>query len=130
MSEFSDLLEEYAAVAVFIDNKEAELSDIKKVRDKIKAAVQAMMADIGISNAKSVEGHAVTLVTNVSAKVADAEAFWNFVFEHPEGGDEFLQKRVNNDAVKTYAETHNGECPPGVTMETINSLRFTKAKVK
>jgi hypothetical protein len=130
MSEFSDLLEEYAAVAVFIDNKEAEIAEIKKVRDKIKAAVQAQMCSIGITNARSVEGHAVTLVTNVSAKVADADAFWDFVFGSPEGGDTFLQKRVNNDAVKEYVDAHNGECPPGVTMETVNSLRFTKAKIK
>lgn len=128
MSEFSDLLEEYATVAVFIDNKESELVEIKKVRDKMKAAVLAQMATIGVSNAKSVEGHAVTLVTNVSAKVADADKFWDFVFESPDGGDTFLQKRVNNDAVKDYVDAHNGECPPGVTMETVNSLRFTRAK--
>lgn len=128
MSDFSDLMEEYAAVAVFIDNKEGELVEIKKVRDKMKAAVLAQMATIGITNAKSTEGHAVTLVTNVSAKVADADKFWDFVFESPDGGDTFLQKRVNNDAVKDYVDAHDGECPPGVTMETVNSLRFTRAK--
>lgn len=126
MSDFSQMLEEYAAVAVFIDNKEAEIADIKKIRDKIKAALQAMMCDIGITNGKSVDGHAVTLVNTVSAKVQDAEAFFNFVFE--EGGDEYLQKRVNNDAVKAYADEHNGVCPPGITMETVNSIRFTRAK--
>lgn len=128
MSAFSDLLEEYSTVAMFIDDKEAEIADIKKIRDKMKAAVQAMMSEMGISNAKSIDGHAVVLVTNVSAKVADAEAFWEFVFESPEGGDTFLQKRVNNDAVKAYVDEHNGTCPPGVTMETVNSLRFTRAK--
>lgn len=128
MSEFSDLLEEYAAVAMYIDGKEAEIAEIKKVRDNIKAAVQAAMCTIGITNAKSTDGHAVTLVTNVSAKVNDAEAFFDWVFE--QGDDSFLQKRVNNDAVKTYVDEHNGECPPGVSMDTVNSLRFTKAKVK
>lgn len=126
MSDFSQLLEEYAQVAVFIDNKEAEISEIKKVRDKIKAALQAMMCEIGITNGKSVDGHAVTLVNTVSAKVEDADAFFNFVFET--GDEGFLQKRVNNDAVKSYVDEHNGECPPGVTMETVNSLRFTRAK--
>lgn len=128
MSEFSDLLEEYSAIAMYIDGKEAEISEIKKVRDNIKAAVQAQMSAIGITNAKSVDGHAVTLVTNVSAKVNDAESFFDWVFE--QGDDSFLQKRVNNDAVKTYVDEHNGECPPGVTMETVNSLRFTKSKAK
>lgn len=126
MSDFSQLLEEYAQVAVFIDNKESEIAEIKKVRDKIKAALQAMMCEIGITNGKSIDGHAVTLVNSVSAKVDDAEAFFNFVFET--GDDGFLQKRVNNDAVKAYVEQNNGVCPPGITMETVNSLRFTRAK--
>jgi len=128
MSEFSDLLEEYAQLACFIDDKESEIAEYKKVRDKIKAAVQAAMCTIGISNAKSTAGHAVVLVNNVSAEVNDAEAFLNWVFES--GDDSFLQKRVNNDAVKSYVDDHNGECPPGVTMDTVNSIRFTRAKVK
>lgn len=130
MSDFSQMLEEYAQVAVYIDDKEAEIAEIKKLRDKIKAALQAMMNDIGITNGKSTDGHAVTLVNSVSAKVADAEAFFNFVFESPDGGDDFLQKRVNNDAVKAYVDAHDGECPPGITMDTVTSMRFTRAKTK
>ena len=128
MTEFQQLLEEYAQLAVYIDNKESELSDIKKARDNAKAAVLAMMAQIGITSGKSADGHAVVLVNTVSAKVADAEKFWDFVFESDEGGDQFLQKRVNNDAVKAYVDAHDGECPPGITMDTVNSLRFTRAK--
>jgi len=126
MTEFQQLLEEYAQLAVYIDSKEAELSDIKKARDNAKAAVLAMMSSIGITSGKSTAGHAVVLVNTVSAKVQDAEAFFNFVFES--GDDSFLQKRVNNDAVKAYVDEHEGECPPGIVMDTVNSLRFTKAK--
>lgn len=128
MTEFQQLLEEYAQLAVYIDNKEEELSGIKKARDNAKAAVLAMMSSIGISSGKSTDGHQVVLVNTVSAKVADADAFFTFVFEHDEGGDHFLQKRVNNDAVKAYVDEHDGVCPPGITMDTVNSLRFTKAK--
>ena len=128
MTEFQQLLEEYAQLAVYIDTKEGELSEIKKARDNAKAAVLAMMASIGITSGKSTEGHQVVLVNTVSAKVADADAFWDFVFESPDGGDHFLQKRVNNDAVKEYVDAHDGALPPGITMDTVNSLRFTKAK--
>jgi hypothetical protein len=126
MTEFQQLLEEYAQLAVYIDGKEEELAGIKKARDNAKAAVLAMMSSIGITSGKSTDGHQVVLVNTVSARVADADAFFTFVFE--EGGDGFLQKRVNNDAVKAYVDEHDGVCPPGITMDTVNSLRFTKAK--
>lgn len=126
MSEFSDLLEDYATLAVYIDGKEAEISEYKKARDNLKAAVLAQMSDIGIKNAKSLAGHAVCLVTNLSTKVEDAEAFYDFVFHH--GGETFLTKHVNKDAVDKYMDEHEGEAPPGIKVDTINSLRFTKAK--
>lgn len=129
MSDFSQLLEEYAAVAMYIDAKEAEIAEIKKVRDNIKAAVQASMCAIGITNAKSLDGHAVCLVTNLSTKVEDAEAFYSFVFSD-EGGETYLTKHVSKEAVDAYMDDHEGEPPPGIKVETVNSIRFTKAKAK
>lgn len=128
MSEFSDMLEDYATLAVYIDGEEAKLKGYKEARDNLKAAVLAQMSDIGIKNAKSVAGHAVCLVTNLSTKVEDADAFFTFVFDSPDGGDAFLTKHVNKDAVDKYMDEHEGACPPGIKVETINSLRFTKAK--
>jgi hypothetical protein len=129
MSDFSQLLEEYAAVAVYIDAKEAEIADIKKVRDNIKAAVQAAMCEMGITNGKTIDGHAVTLVKNLSTKVEDADAFYGFVFSD-QGGETFLTKHVSKEAVDAYMDEHEGTPPPGIKVETVNSIRFTKAKVK
>lgn len=125
MSEFSDLLEEFAALANYIDDKEGELKEIKKARDNAKAAVLAMMSSIGITNGKSVEGHSVCMVTASSAKVADREAFMNFIFE--QGDDSFITNHVSGERVKSYLDETN-TLPPGVTMESVNSLRFTRAK--
>lgn len=126
MSDFSDLTEEYATLAVYISEKEAELKMLNEVKDKMKAAMLAMMAEIGIKNAKSVDGHAVCMVANLSTKVEDREAWMNFVFE--QGDDTFITNHVAKEAIEKYMDEHEGEAPPGVKVETINSLRFTKAK--
>ena len=127
MSEFAAMLEEYATIRVFIEDEEAKLKPYKEVRDSIQAAIQAHMNTIGITSAKSQEGHAVGLATTNSAKVVDAEAFFNFVFE--QGDESYLQKRVSPDAVKAYLDKNN-ELPPGVTMESTTTLRFTRNKAK
>ena len=124
MTDFNQLLEEYASVAAFIDEKEAELSGIKKVRDKIKVALMATMNTLGLKNAKSSAGHGVTLVTNNSAKVVDAEAFYSFVFES--GDTSFLTKHVAADAVKSYLDEED-KLPPGVEMTSSMTLRFNRA---
>lgn len=126
MSDFQELLNEYAALAAYIDDKEDELAAIKKARDNAKAAVMAQMATIGISSGRSSDGHAVALVTKNSAKVEDSEAFFDFVFEC--GDETFLHKAASADRIKQYADEHNGELPPGITMATANTLRFTRAK--
>lgn len=125
MSEFNNLLEEYATVAEYIDQKESEISEIKKVRDKIKAALMAVMNNESIANAKSKAGHAVCLVKNNSAKVVDGAAFHSFVLES--GDTSFLTKHVAADAVDDYLKEHN-QLPPGIEMTSALSLRFTKAK--
>lgn len=127
MSEFAQLLEDYAAIRTFIEDEEAKIKPLKDVRDKIQAALQAQMNTMGVTNAKSVDGHAVVLATTNSAKVADADAFFNWVFE--QGDDSFLQKRVAADRVKQYVDETN-ELPPGVTMDSVITLRFTRSKTK
>lgn len=125
MSGFKTLLEEYATIAAFIEDKEAELAGVKKIRDKIKEALMAQMNQIGVTNAKSIAGHNVTLVNNSSVKVVDAEAFFDFVFER--GDSDFLTKRASTEAVEAYV-TVNNQLPPGLEMTQTQTMRFTKAK--
>lgn len=121
---FSQLLEEYAAVAAYIDEKESEIAGIKKIRDKIKVALQAAMNSLDISTAKSTAGHRVDRVTSNACRVVDANAFYDFVFET--GDTTFLTKHVASDAVKEYLDREK-KLPPGVELTTAVTLRFTKA---
>ena len=121
--DFKSLLEEYATVAAFIDDKEAEIAQIKKVRDKIKVALMAKMNELGIDNAKSTAGHSVCVVTNAGVRVVDAEAFFDFVFES--GDESFLTKRANTEAVEEYLKVNN-QLPPGIEMTQAQTLRFTR----
>lgn len=125
MSDFNQLLEEYATIAAFVDEKEAEIADIKKVRDKVKAALMAAMNQLNLSSGKSSAGHQVVVVNNASVRVADAEAFFDFVFER--GDADFLTKRASAEAVQEYLQVNN-ELPPGVEMTQTATLRFTRAK--
>lgn len=125
MSNFTELLEEYATLAAHIAGKEEEIAGIKKIRDKIKDALMAEMNTIGLSNAKSQAGHRVELVLNPGVRIVDAEAFFDFVFRR--GDTDYLTKRANADAVKAYLEVNN-ELPPGIEMTQAQTMRFTKAK--
>lgn len=125
MSNFTELLEEYATLAAYITGKEEEIAGAKKVRDKIKDALMAEMNTIGLSNAKSQAGHRVELVLNPGVRVVDAEAFFDFVFKCGDTG--FLTKRANADAVKDYLQVNN-KLPLGVEMTQTQTVRFTKAK--
>lgn len=125
MSKFQNLIDEYTTLEAFIDDKEAELKQVKEVRNRIKQALMAEMATIGIDHGKSTAGHTVTIVRSSSVKVVDAEAFFDFVFET--GDSDFLTKRASSEAVEQYVAINN-QLPPGVEMESSMTLRFNKAK--
>lgn len=125
MSDFNQLLEEYATLKSFIDSKEDELKDIKKACENIKAALMASMNSLSIGNARSLAGHAVCIVNSKSAKVVDGAAWFDFVFE--QGDESFLTKACSADAVEAYLKEHN-QLPPGIEYVQAQTLRFTKAK--
>lgn len=125
MSDFQALLDECAMLADFVDQAEAQIKPYKEALANARCAVQAQMEVIGISSAKSSSGHGVALVNSASAKIVDADAFFDFVFE--QGDSDFLQKRVSTEAVQQYLNEHNA-LPPGVEFTTVNTLRFTRAK--
>ena len=127
MAEFKEIMEDYAAICAFIDGEEAKIKVFKKTRDKIKVALMASMNTIGIDNAKTAAGHSVCRVLNNSAKVKDAEAFYDFIFES--GDTSFLTKHCAADAVKAYLDEHK-KLPPGIELVSAYTLRFTKAGSK
>lgn len=126
MSNISEMLEEYVLIAEHIDNEELKIKPYKEALGNIKEALLAQMNQLELNSLKSTAGHAITRVKAISAKVVDAEAFYNFVFES--GDTTFLTKHVAKDAVDAYMDDHEGECPPGITSEAVTTIRFTKAK--
>lgn len=125
MSKFNELLEEYATVRAYLEDREQELKPIKDAVDNIKAALQAEMNQLQISSAKSAAGHAVNLVTSKTVKVVDREAWMDFVFES--GDDSFITNHVSKDAVAAYVDKQL-DVPPGLAMEQVTTIRFTRAK--
>lgn len=123
---FAQLVEDYTAIRDLIEAKEAEIKPLTKIKEKIGEALLAKMNELDMSSAKSKSGARVDTVTNLSAKVEDREAYMTFLFEH--GDDTFITNHTNKEAIELYMDDHEGEAPPGIKVETMKSLRFTKAK--
>lgn len=125
MSEVSELLEQYVLIADYVDAAEAQIKPAKESLANIKEALLAKMNELELNSLKSIAGHAVARVNSSSAKVVDAEAFYDFVFET--GDTSFLTKHVSKDAVEEYLKATN-TLPPGVASESTTTIRFTRAK--
>lgn len=121
--DFQKLVDEYAAIANFIDEEEAKIRVYKKARENIKAALMAKMNELGITNAKAAGGGSVTIVNGTSATIVDGEAFFDFVFET--GNTDMLTKRASADAVRDYLDV-TGELPPGIEITTTQTMRFNR----
>lgn len=125
MSDISQMLEEYVTIAEWLDEKQAELKPASEALGNIKAALLAKMNELELNSLKSNAGHAIVRVKSLSAKVVDAEAFFDFVFDT--GDTSFLTKHVSKEAVDDYL-TRENTLPPGIASESVITLRFTKAK--
>lgn len=120
-----ELLEDYANLRSHIEAEEAKLKPFREALENLQAAVLARLNQDGLDTAKTRDGHRINIIRNQSARVVDAEAFFDFVFDT--GDSAFLQKRVTTETVTRFIE-ETGNTPPGVELTLVNSLRFTKAK--
>lgn len=123
--DFNAMVEEYATIAVYVDDLEAKLKDVKEARDNLKAAIQAQMITLNLSSCGTAAGHKIAKVTNNIAKVVDADAFKHFIAET--GETDLIQNRASADACVQYAERH-GVPPPGIELGSMVTLRFTRSK--
>lgn len=120
-----ELLEDYANLRNHIEAEEAKLKPFREALANLQAAVLAHLNQNGLDTAKTRDGHRINITRIQSARVVDAEAYFDFVFDT--GDAAFLQKRVNAEAVSRFVE-ETGNLPPGVELTLIDSLRFTKAR--
>lgn len=125
MPSLQELVAQLAAVECYIADQELALKPAKEAAKNLRAAVLALMNEVGTDSAKTPDGHRVVVVSTTNARIVDGDAFMEFVDE--EGGLEYVQKRANLEAVMAYLNEHN-EPPPGVSVETVNTLRFNRSK--
>jgi hypothetical protein len=95
---------------------------INEVMKKIESMIMAQFNETGEESAKTAAGTAYK-TTQTSAKVADRDAFLDFVRASEAWG--FIENRVNKTAVEEYLAEHE-ELPPGVDVNrayTINIRR-------
>lgn len=125
MSNLQEMVQQLAAIEIYLEEQELALKPAKEAAKNLRLAVQAMMNEVGTDSAKIPGGHRVTLVTNISARVVDGKAFFDFVADT--GDFAFMHKRANLESVMGYLAIHN-EPPPGIEINTVNTLRFSRAK--
>ena len=103
---------------------EASLKPYNEALQAIEGAVTLELDNLGIDNIK-VQGVGTAFrKKTVSAKVADREMFFDFVFDGRR--ENFLTSHVAKEAVEEYIEANNTP-PPGVDITTIMKTQFRKA---
>lgn len=125
MSNLQEMVQQLAAIEIYLEEQELALKPAKEAAKNLRLAVQAMMNEVGTDSAKTPDGYRVILVTNTSARVVDGEAFFDFVADT--GDFAFMPKRANLEAVLAYI-AQNNEPPPGLEINTVNTLRFSRSK--
>jgi hypothetical protein len=102
---------------------ETELDPYKRGMQAIEGAVSQQIIDLGGESIKTEHGTAYR-TTVMTAKVADREAFMNFVFEDQR--DEFLTAAVSKEAVKEWLEKYQAK-PPGIDVTYIHKTNFRRS---
>jgi hypothetical protein len=103
-----------------------KLQPILRVEKKVTGRVMAWMKANGTQSIKTDKG-TITFKRNDSAScIADPDGFMTFVIENELF--ELLDRRANTTACKEYAEEHGGKLPPGVKINTKESLVITEPK--
>ncbi len=126
-------------------NTEALIAQYIKLRDKVEAmtkefdeslgpyrnAMQAIegqvtieMDGLGVDSIKCNGVGTAFRKTTTSVKVADRDAFMDFVFDGRREG--FLTSHVSKEAVEEYIDSHQSP-PPGVDVAFIKKTQFRRA---
>lgn len=101
---------------------EAEIADLKALQEKREQWLMTQLQQTGADGIKTAHGTAF-IATKDSATVADWDAFyeWVLVNDRPD----FLERRVNKTAVKTFLD--DGQTPPpGVNYTTFQQVQVRR----
>ena len=100
-----------------------ELKRFTNALTKIEQTILAEFNDTGQESAKTSNGTAYRS-TRTSAKVADRDAFFDFVKSND--AFDFLESRANKNAVEAYLD-ENGELPPGIDVTRVITINIRRS---
>lgn len=124
----ADLIGRYIAIRDHIEvmQKEFELkvAPYKQAMEDIAGAVSEEINRLDGQSIKTEQGTAYRSEWT-AAKVADREAFLDFVFDGRREG--FLTSATSKEAVKEYMDAHNGQLPPGIDFTRGYKTLFRRA---
>ncbi len=116
--EFRDLLDARATA------REIEDKPIVEGMELLAGYMHTRLNERGDDSVKTEFGTAYRQRT-MSVRTADKEVLFNFIRE----SDDFqlLAGNVSKDAIKSYAEEHQGAYPPGIDVTYITKTMFRRA---
>lgn len=103
---------------------EASLVPYKEAMEAISGAVSAEIERLDGQSIKTEQGTAYRSEWT-AVKVADREAFMDFVFDGRREG--FVTNATSKEAVKEYMDAHNGQLPPGINFTSGYKTLFRRA---
>ena len=101
-----------------------ELAPVKQLEQEIIGEILQFMKETGQKSAKTAYG-TVTVSVKSTAKLEDPDIFMELVMK--KGLYELLDRRANAKACLDYAEEHEGILPPGVRINSIQTVGVTKS---
>lgn len=100
------------------------VAPVQEKMDKLEAKFLEIMNTTGVDSLKTEHGTAYSS-TRTSASVADKDAFFTFVKENNEWP--LMEVRASSTAVKQFAESNEGELPPGINYNVERTINIRRS---
>ena len=124
-----ELIQKYIALRDHVEAQTRVFEEsLKPYKDGMKTIEDRVTADILACGGESIKTkHGTAYRTQVMAvKMADREAFMDFVQEDWVNRNGFLTSAVTKEMVKEYLEEHNAK-PPGLDIAFVNKTNFRRS---
>jgi lambda repressor-like predicted transcriptional regulator len=124
-------LDKLTAVFIKIRAARAELSakfkaedaDLEAQQDLVRAALLAHMKEAGVESVRTKAG-LIYRTLKTRYWTSDWESMHRFILENEV--PDFLEKRLNQSAVKSFLEEHPDTVPPGLNVDSEYSITVRK----
>jgi hypothetical protein len=124
-----EMIQQYIKLRDYVELKTKEFeAGIKQYRDgmaAIESAVSQQIIEMGGESIKTEFGTAYR-TTVMAVKMADRQAFMEFVTQDWGKREAFLTSAVTKDVVKDWIEQNNSK-PPGLDIAYIHKTNFRRA---